>query len=233
MTVFDSDHNCSGRAMLLIEDYQDAKETLPILTDINGTLGTFSDPWSPPVFHAIKIKQDIDRYAKIIEEAEPEVIVELGTSSGGAAQWYASLGLDVVTVDIVSAVLQETKRDCGNKVQWIIGDSIDQNCYNRIRHEIGNKRCMLSIDSDHNACHVLAEMHLYNQFVSPGCYMVVEDGIFRWLPEQKATKWPGVHSPLSAIEAFMAVNHDFVRDEDIEMLHPITMNPCGWLRRAQ
>lgn len=233
MTVFASEHMCSWHSLMIINKYEDAHAKFDPVTNIDDTVATFGKPWTPPVFNAIKIQEDVDRYNRIIEDTEPEVIIELGTSAGGAAQYYASIGLDVITVDIVGTVTQDKIRSCVNKVTWIVGDSIDRNCYNRIRHEVAGRRCMLSVDSDHHACHVLAEMDMYSNLVTVGCYMVVEDGIFRWLPQDENNHWPGDHGPLSAIEAFLEVDDRFEWDDEIERMHSITMNVGGWLRRIK
>jgi cephalosporin hydroxylase len=228
-------HICDANAFEITKSYFDSiipAYSLEFIVDLKSSVGRFELPWTPP-HDMIKIIEDVDRYEKIIADTQPVVIVECGTSDGGSAEWFMNRGLRVVTVDVRDTVPRERKIRCGEEILWLVGNSISSSVVEQIKDFVGNGRCMVAIDSDHHACHVLAEMELYNDLVNPGCYMVVEDGIFRWLPHDESRQWPGDHGPIDAIEAFMTKHDDFVRDEDIEKLHSITMDPAGWLRRMQ
>jgi len=225
-------HKCESRAMNLVQEYLlTPKIGLPTIINIEGSVDVFSSSWYPP-HGMIKIDEDVERYRYVIEDTEPEVIVECGTATGASAEWFSNFGPDVITVDVYDSVDSSRRLRCGSKVKWLIGSSIDSNIEKQIRDFAANKKCMVILDSDHHACHVLAEMKLYHDIVTPECYMVVEDGVFRWLPHDPDKQWPGGHGPLEAIETFLPNHKEFMRDENVESLYPITMDPAGWLRKC-
>ena len=169
---------------------------------------------------AIKVWEDLDRYQTVIEATKPDVIVECGTHEGGSARWFRSLGPDVVTVDVQPV-------DLDASVTAITGSSTDPLVVAQVDALTEGRRTMVVLDSDHSAAHVAAEIATYGPLVTPGCYLVVEDGIVRWMAAQ-----PYVGSPLDAIEDVLVDSPDWERDHTIEALHPVSMHPAGWWRRA-
>ena len=170
---------------------------------------------------AIKVEEDLDRYRTVIAMTTPEVIVECGTHAGGSARWFRSLGPDVVTVDIGPVMLD-------GSVTVITGSSTDPQIVAQVQTLTEGRRTMVVLDSDHSAAHVAAEIEAYGPMVTLGCYLVVEDGIVRWMANQ-----PYMGSPLDAIEECLDGSPDWMRDVEIERLHPVSMHPAGWwVRRA-
>ena len=86
---------------------------------------------------------------------------------------------------------------------------------------------MVILDSLHTAEHVGAELELYADIVSPGCYLVVEDMNVNGHPVLP-DYGPG---PTEAVEAFLATTDEFVVDRDRERFL-MTLNPGGYLRRV-
>lgn len=175
----------------------------------------------------LKLQTDLDRYAQIIAASRPEVIVETGTRTGASARWFARQGLDVITVDIEAKWM----RDSDDPVLYLVGDSADPAVIEHVRELVAGRRCTVSLDSDHSAGHVAAEIEAYGSMVSPGCYLVVEDGIFGYAPQQLRDRhFPaGLEgSPLDAIAALLHGNPDWCRDLAVERLHPTTHHPAGW-----
>ncbi len=82
------------------------------------------------------------------------------------------------------------------------------------------------LDSDHRREHVLRELELYSRFVTPGCYLVVEDTNINGHPVAP-TFGPG---PMEAVRDFLASTDDFEVDHSREKLL-LTFNPSGYLRR--
>jgi cephalosporin hydroxylase len=83
------------------------------------------------------------------------------------------------------------------------------------------------LDSDHSQSHVKKELDAYHSMVTPGSYVLVQDGITDTLPG--AAPWrPG---PLPAIEEFLAHTPSFQVDEALCSKFPISHHPKGWLKR--
>jgi len=180
----------------------------------------------------LKFRQDLARYAQIIDATRPEVVVETGTHTGASARWFADLGVDVITVDVREAVIGLPYRD---RVTQVMGSSVDPAVAARVAELVAGRRCMVSLDSDHSGPHVAKEIDLYGPMVSPGCYLVVEDGIFGYGESARVQQGlcDMVGSPLDAIALNLATNPDWSRDIAIERAHPVSSNPAGyWVRNG-
>lgn len=167
----------------------------------------------------IKLPEDLDRYRAVVAADRPDVIVECGTWHGGSARWFAGLGVDVVTVDVISRPFAYH----GDGITWLVGDTADPATAARVGALVAGRRVMVVLDSDHSPAHVAAEIGLYGPMVTAGCHLVVEDGIVRWMGD---TGYDG--SPMDAIEALLADDPRFERDEATEALSSTSMYPCGW-----
>lgn len=175
----------------------------------------------------LKIEADLDRYRQIIEATKPEVLVETGTLTGASAMWFASLGVQVITVDVSPRAIPS-----GNVIS-VVGSSIDPLTVNTVLAWLQGRRCMVSLDSDHSAPHVKAEIGLYGPMVSEGCYLVVEDTIFGYAsPELCAKQGFSLEhgSPLDAVEELLEGKPGWVRDLAIEGAYPATHHPNGFWR---
>jgi cephalosporin hydroxylase len=174
---------------------------------------------------ALKITEDLDRYQAAIVAARPDVVVECGTYLGRSAEWFASQGVDVVTID--RAVFHQLH---DSRIDFFRGDTTAPDLVEHVTHRVRGRRTMVVLDSDHRAAHVRREIELYGPLVSPGCHLVVEDGIVQFCSPHL---WPEcVPGPLDAVEETLVGNPLWVRDEELEGLHPVTMSPLGWWRRA-
>jgi cephalosporin hydroxylase len=209
--------------------------TLPVHIDLAATLATLA---TDEHVHdgMLKLHADLDRYRQIIEATKPEVIVETGTHTGASARWFADHGLGVVTVDINHhsgdpEVAESGERVGGGWVDYIVGDATDPAVAAKVATLLAGRRCMVSLDSDHSAAHVAREIELYGPLVTPGCYLVVEDGIFGYTPPAlRQRHFPaGLDgSPLDAIADKLNDNPQWSRDIAIERMSPTSHHPAGW-----
>ena len=173
---------------------------------------------------ATKIVEDLDRYSIVLEQTRPDVIVECGTWRGGSALWFASQGFDVVTVDINGDTICAEARQ-HSRITCVTGDSVAPGMVAHVSALVTDRRVMVVLDSDHSPHHVRREIESYGSLVSVGCYLVVEDGVVRWMPSPVDQVTPG---PLDALEYLLEDSPEWQRDEEIERMHPVTMHPGGW-----
>jgi cephalosporin hydroxylase len=205
------------------------------LIDVEASLRVFTDgPWPIPGSDMLKTRGDLDRYEQLIEATRPDVVVECGTWSGESALWFAAQGVDVVTVDVARSLVWPGRRWDAYSIWAAIGDSADPGVASGVRMMLAGARTMVVLDSDHSAAHVAREIELYGPLVTPGCYLVVEDGIIRHMPDGlREQHVPGlVGDPLDAIEEKLVGNPDWVRDTEVEAMFPVSHHPAGWWRRA-
>lgn len=208
---------------------------LPPYVHIGASLATLADPefGSTGMW---KIESDLQRYADIIAATRPQVIVETGTRTGASAVWLAEeSGAEVITVDVDPDAAASTRALAARKgltnVIALVGSSTDPAIIGAIEARVGERRCMVSLDSDHSAAHVAREIELYGPLVSPGCYLVVEDGIFGHAPQVILDiHFPGGldGSPLDAIARLLHGGDAFSRDIAIERAYPTSHHPAGW-----
>lgn len=210
--------------------------TLQVHVDLQASLASLAANAHVRDDGMLKLQQDLDRYRAIIEATKPEVIVETGTHAGASARWFAKQGMDVITIDVEprnwEGLFHGT--DETGWITFLCSDSADPAVVQRATELVAGRRCMVSLDSDHSAEHVAEEIRLYGPMVSPGCYLVVEDGIFGYAPPQlRAQHGLGgmVGSPLDAIVELLDGKPGWSRDIAIERLSPISHHPAGWWTR--
>jgi cephalosporin hydroxylase len=177
----------------------------------------------------LKCPFDIWTYQEIIHETKPELIVECGTRYGGGALYLASL-LDlrggpgaVLTIDITAM----KNRPVHPRIRYVMGSTLDPDIVAQVRAAAAGKRTMVILDSDHSATQVAAELAIYPEFVSTGCYLIVDDanlGGHPVLPEHG----PG---PTEALDAWYPTQSDFVIDRSRERFM-LSLNPRGFLKRV-
>jgi cephalosporin hydroxylase len=167
-----------------------------------------------------------------ITEVQPGLIVETGTFRGGSAMFYGHvfdlLGTDgrIVTIDLKSLVPTKHPR-----ATYLNGSSTSPAILAAVREHVEHARgrpVMVILDSLHTAAHVREEMELYAPFVTPGSFMLVQDGVVDRLPVFRSER-PG---PLPAIRDFLTTHSEFVIDHERCDRFVITDHPIGWLRRT-
>lgn len=177
----------------------------------------------------LKCPFDLWTYQEIVTETRPELIIECGTRYGGGALFLASLfdllggPGQVITVDTDT----EPQRPIHPRIRYIAGSSIDPVIVADIRRAAAGKRTMVILDSDHSSAHVRQELAIYPEFVTVGCYLIVDDtdigGNPVWQDED-----PG---PMAALLDFLPTTDAFVADRNRERFM-LSLNPRGFLRRV-
>lgn len=222
----------------------DQQELLPVPEwDLGQTWGTFANGTFHGTIQGAEIQKcddDLLRYTEAIDVSQPDIVVETGTRAGGSAIWFQQMGLQVVSIDIAPQFTRGTPNLPG--IQFIRGSSIHPDTILQVAPLLRGKRVMVSLDSDHHSAHVQVEMDTWSEFVSPGCYMVVEDGCFDLFARAGHTDWgrvggskiPEYGGPLHAVETTrIAQSSEWWRDEMLEKRTPISHSPVGWWRKHE
>lgn len=201
------------------------------MIDVEGSVAELRALWrDDPAMH--KTWTDIARYERIIGRLEPAVIVETGLLHGASHCWFAKRAPLVVTVEInPDEIALFTDRPANGVV--IEGDSTDPATVAQVEALVEGGPVLVVLDSDHGTDTVYGEMCAYGPLVTPGSYMVVEDGVLAHVPPGPflVGNWFDGHPGL-AIERYLADHDGWVNDDDLEGLYPTTQHPGGWLRRA-
>ncbi len=195
----------------------------------------------------IQFPADLIALQEIIWDTQPQVIIETGLAWGGSAVFYGScLGMikapDKLVVSIEKHVLEGVDAAISdrflnlNALSWVQeGSSVDPDLVNRVAGAISGRRTMVCLDSAHTPEHVEAELELYADLVSVGCYLIVFDTFVEGKPmELYAGKdhYPG-HGPRQAVDSFLAKDDRFVIDERLDALAKVSSNHGGWLKKIR
>lgn len=172
---------------------------------------------------------------ELISRVKPDFIVETGTFHGGSALLWASI-LEhvnpegkVLTVD-VSDICQEARTIplFERRVEFFQGSSTDPVIFDQIKSKVAGKKVMVILDSMHLKDHVLKELEMYSVLVNVGSYVLVQDTNVNGHPVLPEFG-PG---PMEAVQAFLAVNHDFMVDGSCDRLL-LTFHPSGCLKKVK
>jgi cephalosporin hydroxylase len=180
---------------------------------------------------ALKNPLDAWIYQEIVHETRPQAIVELGSAEGGGALYLAHL-LELAGGDgrVISVDVSRESYDVAHpRIVEVTGRTGDPEVIERVRELCEGRRTMVIHDASHRAHAVYADLQAYAPLVSPGCYLIVEDGIGDVMPKRKLPEDPGA-GPYLAVKSFLADGAPFEVDPDRERFL-MTNNPRGYLKR--
>lgn len=181
-----------------------------------------------------KMPTDMWIYQEIIVETKPDFIIEIGTFYGGSALFLAQTcdGINngtIITVDISHDFYMAEH----SRILTITGDCSDSGTLKIIKDIVKKGTVMVIHDGDHTASAVARDLELYAPLVSPGMYLIVEDGIVDLFnpATSKLGKSYIEGGPLKASRDFLKKHvHEFELDMRRERFI-LTSNPEGYLRR--
>lgn len=206
----------------------------------------------------IQYPQDIQAMQEIIWSTRPDVIIETGIAHGGSLIMNASM---LALLDYCDAQTNKTPLLPGVSSRRVIGVDIDIRAHNReaieqhplshmitmiqgssISSEIvdqvrslasGAQRVLVSLDSNHTADHVLAELDAYAPLVSVGSYCVVFDTVVEDMPVElcRGRPWHPGNSPKTAVHEWIRLHPEFSIDRELEAKLQITVARDGYLKR--
>ena len=195
----------------------------------------------------IQLPDDMVRVQEAIHASRPDVIVETGVAHGGSLVYYASLFQAmghgrVIGVDIEIRPHNRVAIEAHPmfpRITLIEGSSIADPTLAAVRAQIASgERVMVILDSDHSRDHVAAELTCYGPLVTPGSFLLVQDGIMEHVAGMPRTgeDWSW-NNPKPAIAAFLVANPDFEHApqprpfDESRAVPDVSHHPQGWLRR--
>ena len=190
----------------------------------------------------IQTPEDLILLQELIFKVQPDFIIETGIAHGGGLIYYASL-LELLNKGRVIGVDTEIREHnrkvieghlLFKRIEIIEGDSISPETIQKIRKRISkNSKVIVCLDSGHTKKHVLRELELYQEFIVPGCYIVVFDTITSKLAEMGvADKKYLNNGPKEAVEEFLRKNDNFKIDKEFNKLF-VSYSPNGYLKRIK
>ncbi len=178
----------------------------------------------------LKLPMDLWIFQEIIHETKPDVIVEAGTFHGGSAFYMASLQDMIGRGRVISIDIEDFPgKPRHDRITYLIGSSTADETVAKVRGLIAkDETVMVVLDSDHHAEHVLQELRIYGEMVTPGNYLIAEDTNINGHPV-KPEFGPG---PWEAVQAFLTETKAFAVDTKREKFL-LTFNPGGYLIRVR
>jgi len=190
----------------------------------------------------IQTPEDLILIQELIYRIKPDFIIETGIAHGGGLIYYASLmellgkgkviGVDVEIREHNRKVIEV--HPLFRRIKMIEGDSVADKTIQEIRKIIPrDSKVIVCLDSNHFKDHVLRELEVYQDFIIPGCYIVVFDTISSKMAEMGVADKKYVDSgPKEAVDAFLKDNDNFKIDKEFNKLY-ISYNQNGYLKRIK
>lgn len=244
--------------------------------DVNGKTLTFDDIiygydlmfenlglFTHTSWFGVALQQDPSdafQLSSLLWREQPDLLIEIGTNTGGGAIFYASTMREynpdslVLTIDIndlSSDWYQKTdtnapKRPMGcahckdvrctsiwnsKHVRFLKGASSSPEVIAEVERIVPRfKKVVVMLDGSHNYEYVLKDLHAYDKFVPVGSYMVVQDTKMT----RMYSHWPPYDRfPLRATEDFLSGQGQgrYVVDKQYEYLL-YSQHHNGWLRKV-
>lgn len=190
----------------------------------------------------IQTPEDIVLMQELIYKIKPDVIIETGVAHGGSLIYYSSLMEIIGKGEIIGVDIDIRKHNreviekhpLFKRITLFEGDSTSQEIIDKIKAILPkNAVVVVCLDSDHTKGHVLKELKLYKQFVTPGSYFVVYDTITSKLAEKGSCDVSYINNgPSEAVDEFLANDNDFEIDKEYNKFY-VSSSPNGYLRRKK
>lgn len=181
-----------------------------------------------------KMITDVWVYQEIIFETKPDLIIEIGSFYGGSTLFLAQmedlLGHgEVLSIDVSHDYFMAEHP----RIHKITGDCSDPDVLKSVQQFTKDKKVMVIHDGDHTAAAVERDIRLYADFVSPGLYLIIEDGAVDLL-SPKYSKLGNAYPEGGPLNGARRVYEDMKDRFEIDMRRErfiLTTNPRGYWRR--
>lgn len=190
----------------------------------------------------IQMPEDIMLIQQVIYETKPDYIVETGIAWGGSIVYYASL-LELMghgEVIAIDTVLPQSNIDkimaypFSKRIHLLQGSSTDETVFAQVKSILKpDAKTMVILDSNHTHEHVYNELNMYTPLVKSGQYILAQDSLVEFVPEQthRIRPWGKGNNPWTAIQQFLKENKDFTNDNKYNQLALLTCHKDGWICR--
>jgi cephalosporin hydroxylase len=172
---------------------------------------------------------DLALYTMLLEQAQPQTLIEIGTHAGGSALWFADQrpGMQVCSID-----LEPPEGVSHPEVRFCRGDAerLEAVLPPEVMESLARPLLVIE-DSSHLAGTTTAVLEFFDRWLRPGEYIVIEDGI---LTAMRAGEAYG-GGPLHAIHEFLARagdRYEIDRTFCDYYGRNVTWNVDGYLRRV-
>lgn len=194
-----------------------------------------------------KMPEDLRTYEHLIWRDRSECVIEVGGLAGGSALWFrdrlraiASLHLieepRVISIDLdISAArdrLAAIDPRFAETIKLLEGDVLDPELPSRVGELVPPRsRCLIVEDSAHTYDTTKAALSGFSQFVQPGGFFVVEDGVVDIEELRIASDWPRGVSRAIADWLSTDDGSGFEVRADLEM-YGLSCHVGGYLQRT-
>jgi cephalosporin hydroxylase len=196
----------------------------------------------------IQLPDDMLRIQEVLYRVKPSVLIETGVAHGGSLVFYASVFAAMghgrvigVDIDIRPANQAEIEQhELSKYITLIQGDSVSAETVKAVAAQLRPTDSVLVVlDSNHTSEHVVRELEVFGQLVTPNSYIVVADGIMKDVhdaPRGKREWWE--NNPAAAVQQFVARHPEFRLDRpkwsfnESTLSKSVTHWPHAYLRRC-
>ncbi len=171
-------------------------------------------------------------YQEILFSVRPEFVVEIGSCEGGTTLFLAHM-LDLIGAgSVVSVDIDRSKFSVSHpRIVLVTGDSGARETVAEVARLCRGHRTLIIHDGDHREEPVLRDLLAYCDLVSPGSYLIVEDGVMDlFRPGDGIGTF--AKGPLAATERYLRLRPEFEVDRSRER-YVMTYNPLGFLKRVR
>ena len=187
----------------------------------------------------IQMPGDLVMFQEIVWKTRPDLIIETGVARGGSLIFWASMqklcGIDGKVLGVDIDIRDHARRaisgsQFNQQIELLQGSSTDLDVFEEVKKFASPfKRIMIALDSHHTHEHVLDELKLYADLVSPGCMLLVLDTVIDDLNVDPDRPWgPGASPKSAAIQYMETVPGIFQNLVHYESRSVLSVAPSGY-----
>jgi len=193
----------------------------------------------------IQMPGDLVIFQEIVWKTRPDLIIETGVARGGSLIFWASMqklcGIDGKVLGVDIDIRDHAKRaisgsQFSQQIELLQGSSTNLDVFKKVKQFASPfKKIMIALDSNHTHEHVLDELKLYADLVSPGCILLVLDTVIDDLEADPDRPWGPGASPKSAVIEYMKSRPNIFENlSSLERRSVLSVAPNGyWLKSAR